>query len=61
MAFEASTESRQYNGFAMRNHHSSTSFDNLFANLTNFILFSFLFKPFGHIYYFIVDGNICHT
>ena len=45
MEVEASTESRQCNGFTMRDQYFSTSFDNLFANLTNFILFSFLFRP----------------
>ena len=47
MAVEASNESRQFNGFTMRNHHFFTSFDNLFANITNFILLSFLFRPFA--------------
>ena len=45
MAVEVSTESRKYNVFTMRNYHFPISFDNLFANLTNLILFSFLFRP----------------
>ena len=45
MVVEASTESREYNGFTMINHHLSTSFDKLFAYLTNYILFISLFRP----------------